>query len=287
MKDHSSMFPIEKMCKALKVCRSSYYYWLKRKASKRDIEKRDLSEKIRMIYYKSKRIYGSPRITMALCNEGIIVSRQRVARLMKEMSLRSIIRKKFVVTTDSKHNYPVVKNKLNRNFQVDGTGKVWVSDITYIRTSQGWLYLTVIIDLGDRKVVGWSLSRSLKAFETVVPAWIMAVNNRPITQKLIFHSDRGVQYACNEFKTLLTGYKLVERSMSRKGDCWDNAVAESFFKNLKVEWVYQNKYRTRRQAAISIFEYIETWYNTGRIHTTLKMSMKEYNEKKSNQKLVA
>ena len=281
------MFPIEKMCKALKVCRSSYYYWLKRKASKRDIEKRDLSEKIRMIYYKSKRIYGSPRITMALCNEGIIVSRQRVARLMKEMSLRSIIRKKFVVTTDSKHNYPVVKNKLNRNFQVDGTGKVWVSDITYIRTSQGWLYLTVIIDLGDRKVVGWSLSRSLKAFETVVPAWIMAVNNRPITQKLIFHSDRGVQYACNEFKTLLTGYKLVERSMSRKGDCWDNAVAESFFKNLKVEWVYQNKYRTRRQAAISIFEYIETWYNTGRIHTTLKMSMKEYNEKKSNQKLVA
>jgi len=287
MKDHSSMFPIEKMCKALKVHRSSYYYWLKRKASKRDIEKRDLSEKIRLIYYKSKRIYGSPRITMALCNEGIIVSRQRVARLMKEMSLRSIIRKKFVVTTDSKHNYPVVKNKLNRNFQVDGTGKVWVSDITYIRTSQGWLYLTVIIDLGDRKVVGWSLSRSLKAFETVVPAWIMAVNNRPITQKLIFHSDRGVQYACNEFKTLLTGYKLVERSMSRKGDCWDNAVAESFFKNLKVEWVYQNKYRTRRQAALSIFEYIETWYNTVRIHTTLKMSMKEYNEKKSNQKLVA
>ena len=281
------MFPIEKMCKALKVHRSSYYYWLKRKASKRDIEKRDLSEKIRLIYYKSKRIYGSPRITMALCNEGIIVSRQRVARLMKEMSLRSIIRKKFVVTTDSKHNYPVVKNKLNRNFQVDGTGKVWVSDITYIRTSQGWLYLTVIIDLGDRKVVGWSLSRSLKAFETVVPAWIMAVNNRPITQKLIFHSDRGVQYACNEFKTLLTGYKLVERSMSRKGDCWDNAVAESFFKNLKVEWVYQNKYRTRRQAALSIFEYIETWYNTVRIHTTLKMSMKEYNEKKSNQKLVA
>ncbi|MBA7587405.1 IS3 family transposase ISLbl1 [subsurface metagenome] len=281
------MFPIEKMCKALKVCRSSYYYWLKRKASKRDIEKRDLSEKIRIIYYKSKQIYGSPRITMALCNEGIIVSRQRVARLMKEMNLRSIIRKKFVVTTDSKHNYPVVKNKLNRNFQVDGTGKAWVSDITYIRTSQGWLYLTVIIDLGDRKVVGWSLSRSLKTFETVVPAWIMAVNNRPITQKLIFHSDRGVQYACNEFKTLLTGYKLVERSMSRKGDCWDNAVAESFFKNLKVEWVYQNKYRTRRQAALSIFEYIETWYNTGRIHTTLKMSMKEYNEKKSNQKLVA
>ena len=224
---------------------------------------------------------------MVLRSEGIIVSRRRVARLMKEQNLRSIIRKKYVVTTDSKHNYPVVENKLNRDFHVDGTGKVWVSDITYIRTSQGWLYLTVIIDLGDRKVVGWSLSRSLKASDTTVPAWIMAVRNRPVTQKLIFHSDRGIQYACNEFKNLLAGYKLVERSMSRKGDCWDNAVAESFFKTLKVEWIYQNKYRTRKQAALSIFEYIETWYNTGRIHTTLKMSMKDFTERNSNQQLVA
>ena len=130
-------------------------------------------------------------------------------------------------------------------------------------------------------------NKSLKAKDTSIPAWIMAVKNRPITQKIIFHSDRGVQYACNEFKNLLAGYKLVERSMSRKGDCWDNAVAESFFKNLKVEWVYRNKYKTREQAAISIFEYIETWYNTGRIHTTLKMSMKDFTEINLKEKIVA
>jgi len=287
MKDFSSMFPIEKMCKTLKVSRSAYYGWLKRKPNKRDIENEYLTQKIRKIYHESRRTYGSPRITLALRNQGIRVSRNRVARIMKKENLRSIIRKKFVVTTDSKHNYPVVGNLLKRNFHVHGTGKVWVSDITYVRTSQGWLYLTVIIDLGDRKVIGWSLSRSLKAIDTVVPAWIMAVNNRPITQKLIFHSDRGVQYACNEFKNLLAGYKLVERSMSRKGDCWDNAVAESFFKNLKVECVYQNNYKTREQAALSIFEYIESWYNTGRIHTTLQMSVKDFTERNSNQQLVA
>ncbi len=117
--------------------------------------------------------------------------------------------------------------------------------MTYIRTYQGWLYLTVIIDLWDRKVVGWSISRSLKSVNTVIPAWVMAVKNRPIVRDLIFYSDRGIQYACNEFKTLLEGYVLVKRSMSRKGNCWDNAVAESFFKNLKMEWVYQKKYRTR------------------------------------------
>jgi putative transposase len=275
------------MCKALKVYRSSYYYWLKRKPNRRDIENKGLSDKIRKIYERSKKTYGSPRITITLRNQGIIVSRQRVARLMKKMNLKSITRKKFVVTTDSKHNYPVVENKLNRDFHVNGTGEVWVSDISYIKTSEGWLYLTAIIDLGDRKVVGWSLSKSLKASDTTVPAWIKAVNNRPVTHKLIFHSDRGVQYACNEFANLLAGYKLIERSMSRKGDCWDNAVAESFFKTLKVECIYQNKYKTRQQAALSIFEYIESWYNTGRIHSILKMSIKDFNEKIINQKLVA
>ncbi len=275
------------MCSVLKVSRSSYYNWLKREPNKIDKENLYYANRIRKIYNDSKKTYGSPRITMALRNEGIIISRRRVARLMKKQNLRSIIRKKYVVTTDSKHNYPVVENKLNRDFHVDGTGKVWVSDITYIKTSQGWLFLTAIIDLGDRKIIGWSLSRSLKAKDTTIPAWTMAVKNRPITQKIIFHSDRGVQYACNEFKNLLAGYKLVERSMSRKGDCWDNAVAESFFKNLKVECVYQNKYKTREQAALSIFEYIETWYNTGRIHTTLKMSVKDFTEKKLKEKLVA
>jgi putative transposase len=284
MKIYSSIFPIEKMCKVFNLHRTSYYSWLKRKPSSRDLYNRDLSEEIRGIYRESKNTYGSPRITIALHNSGIIISRRRVARLMREMKLRSIFRKKFVVSTDSKHNYPVAENKLNRDFTVDGQGIVWVSDITYIRTSQGWLYLTVILDLADRKVVGWSLSSFLKASDTTVAAWKMAVKNRPVTQELIFHSDRGVQYACNEFKNLLSGYKLVERSMSRKGDCCDNAVAESFFKTIKVECVYQNKYKTKDQAVLSIFEYIETWYNTRRIHTTLKMSIKDYREK--NQKLL-
>jgi putative transposase len=210
--------------------------------------------------------------------EGFHVSRQRVARLMKKQNLKSIIRKKWIITTDSRHNYPVVENKLNRDFHVTRPGQVWVSDITYIKTAQGWLYLTIIIDLYDRKVIGWSLSRSLKTVHTTIPAWRMAVRHRPITRMLIFHSDRGVQYACNEFKNMLSAYKLVERSMSRKGDCWDNAVAESFFKTLKVEHVYHHSYKTFKEAELSVFEYIEAWYNVNRIHTTISTSIKNKKE---------
>ena len=271
------------MCKVLKVSRSSYYSWLIRKPGKRDIENEDLSNRIKRIYEFSKKTYGSPRVTIALLEEGIPVSRQRVARLMKKQHLQSIIRKKWVVTTDSRHHYPVVENKLNRDFTVTRRAQVWVSDITYIKTWQGWLYLTVIIDLYDRKVIDWAFSRSLKAIHTTIPAWMMAVRNRPITQVLIFHSDRGVQYACNEFKELLASYKLVERSMSRKGDCWDNAVAESFFKTLKVELVYQNSFKTFEEAQLSVFEYIEAWYNVNRIHTTIKTSIKNKKEILINQ----
>jgi len=271
------------MCKVLKVSRSSYYNWLIQKPCKRDIINHDLSARIKKIYESSKRTYGSPRVTIALLEEGVHVSRPRVARLMKKQSLQSIIRKKWVVTTDSGHNYPVVENKLNRDFNAIRTGQVWVSDITYIKTSQGWLYLTVIIDLYDRKIIGWAFGRSLRAFCTTIPAWKMATRNRPITQALIFHSDRGVQFACNEFKNLLSSYKLVERSMSRKGDCWDNAVAESFFKTLKVEHIYHNKYRTFKEAELSVFEYIEAWYNVNRIHTTIKTSIKNKKEILINQ----
>ncbi len=271
------------MCKVLKVSRSSYYSWLIRKPGKRDIENEDLSNRIKRIYEFSKKTYGSPKVTIALLEEGIPVSRQRVARLMKKQHLQSIIRKKWVVTTDSRNNYPVVENKLNRDFTVTRRAQVWVSDITYIKTWQGWLYLTVIIDLYDRKVIGWAFIRSLKAVHTTIPAWRMAVRNRPITQVLIFHSDRGVQYACNEFKELLSSYKFVERSMSRKGDCWDNAVAESFFKTLKVELIYQNSFKTFEEAQLSVFEYIEAWYNVNRIHTTIKTSIKNKKEILINQ----
>ncbi|HPJ05528.1 MAG TPA: IS3 family transposase [Bacteroidales bacterium] len=283
MRLNDSIFPIEQMCKVLKVSRSSYYSWLIRKPGKRDIENEDLSNRIKRIYEFSKKTYGSPKVTIALLEEGIPVSRQRVARLMKKQHLQSIIRKKWVVTTDSRNNYPVVENKLNRDFTVTRRAQVWVSDITYIKTWQGWLYLTVIIDLYDRKVIGWAFIRSLKAVHTTIPAWRMAVRNRPITQVLIFHSDRGVQYACNEFKELLSSYKLVERSMSRKGDCWDNAVAESFFKTLKVELIYQNSFKTFEEAQLSVFEYIEAWYNVNRIHTTIKTSIKNKKEILINQ----
>jgi Transposase and inactivated derivatives len=247
------------------------------------MENHTLADLIKEVYEASKKTYGSPRVTIALSEKGIHVSRPRVARLMKQQNLQSIIRKKWVVTTDSRHNYPVVDNKLNRDFNVTRTGQVWVSDITYIKTSQGWLYLTVIIDLYDRKVIGWAFSRYLKAVCTTIPAWRMAIRNRPITQVLIFHSDRGIQYACNEFKNILSSYKLVERSMSRKGDCWDNAVAESFFKTLKVEHIYHNSYKTFREAELSVFEYIEAWYNMNRIHTTLKTSIKNKKETFKNQ----
>ncbi len=276
------------MCKVLKVSRSGYYSWIKSRPSKWEVENREILDQIRQIHEDSKQTYGSPKITEELRSRQIKVSRPRVARLMKKAQIRSNIVKKFVATTDSKHRYPIVENNLNRNFKVDAIGKVWVSDITYIRTEQGWLYLTIIMDLADRKIIGWALSHSLKANETVMPAWRMAVINRPICDNLIFHSDRGVQYACNEFVQLLKTYPKVSRSMSRKGDCWDNAVAESFFKTIKVEMVYHHNFKTRYQAKIALFEYIEIWYNQKRRHSALGyLSPVEFEKLLLNLKLAA
>lgn len=245
-------------------------------------------EQIRLIHKKSKGTYGSPRIREELKKNYVHVSRRRVARLMKTAGIQVKTKKRFKATTDSKHQFPVSPNLLNREFKVDEQGKVWVSDITYIRTSEGWLYLTVIIDLFDRKVIGWSIDNTLRTAETVIPAWKMATKNRPVNDYLIFHSDRGVQYACTEFKELLTTNPFVIQSMSRKGDCWDNAVAESFFKTLKTEWIYRKKYVTRKQATVSIFEYIETWYNTQRSHSSLNyLSPEEFGKLFNKQKMAA
>lgn len=252
------------------------------------IENQILTEKIRLIHSKSKQTYGSPRITHELIKLNVKVSRPRVARLMKTAKIRSIVKRKFRVTTDSEHKYPVVENKLNRQFKVSKIATAWVSDITYIKTTQGWLYLTIILDLADRKIIGWALSSTMKAIDTVIPAWKMAIKNRSITTALIFHSDRGIQYACNEFKSLLDKNPLVIRSMSRKGNCWDNAVAESFFKTLKAECVYQNKFINKQQAAVLVFEFIEVWYNRKRIHSALGyMSPKEFEELLNKQKIAA
>ena len=199
--------------------------------------------------------------------------------MMRAAGIRARKPKRFVVTTDSKHNYPVVPNVLNRKFRATRPGQIWVSDLTYVRTKNGWLYLTVIIDLYDRKVIGWSMSMGLSAEETVIPAWLMARWNRPITQELIFHSDRGIQYACKEFANILNANKLITRSMSRKGNCWDNAVAESFFKTIKVEWIYANNFVNQEQAQLSIFEWIESWYNRRRRHSALGYKTMEEFEK--------
>jgi transposase InsO family protein len=198
---------------------------------------------------------------------------------MRQNGIRSVHAKKFKVTTNSKHNYPIMENLLERNFMTNEKASVWISDITYVRTRRGWMYLTVVIDLFDRKVIGWSMSKDMTAANTTIRAWKMAIKNRPLQGKLIFHSDRGIQYACLAFANLLDSYKLVSRSMSRKGDCWDNAVAESFFKTLKVELVYQTIFDSQEMAQIAIFEWIETWYNKNRRHTALgNLTINEFTE---------
>jgi transposase InsO family protein len=267
------------MCKVLQVSKSGYYKWLHWKPSKRAVFNAYLTTEIKRVYKKSKQRYGSPRITKELQQQGIKASEQLVAKLMQKENIRSIIRKKYKVTTDSKHKYPVSENKLMQQFEVQKQNQVWVSDITYINTKQGWLYLTTVIDLMDRKVIGWALSQTMRAEQTSIAALKMATINRPLdaNEELIFHSDRGIQYACEEFVTELKKHKTIKQSMSRKGNCWDNAVAESFFKSLKTELVYHHHYLTRQQAKLSIFEYIETFYNTVRRHKHLNnLTILEY-----------
>ena len=267
------------MCKVFKVRKSSYYQWLKDGPSTRWQENEKLLVAIMDIFEESKDSYGSIRMTRELKARGRNVGKNRVAKMMRAAGLRARKPRKFKVTTDSKHNYPVVPNVLDRKFQATRSGQIWVSDITYVRTKNGWLYLTVIIDLYDRKVIGWSMSTGLSAEETVIPAWLMATWNLVITQEMIFHSDRGTQYACNEFAKILKANKLITRSMSRRGNCWDNAVAESFFKTIKVEWIYSKNYVNQEQAQLSIFEWIESWYNRRRRHSALGYKTMEEFEK--------
>ena len=256
------------MCNVFKVSSSGFYYWLKHPKGKRNDEKDILRNQITKIYRDSKGRYGSPRITAELRNHGVFISRPRVARLMRELNLKSIIRKKWVQTTDSEHRYPIAENVLNRDFYTSNPAEKWVSDLTYIRTLEGWVYLTTVIDLADRKVIGWSLSETMDAKNTTVKAFLMAKNNRPINSQLIFHSDRGVQYACSEFRSELEKLPITQ-SMSRKGNCWDNAVAESFFKTMKTEMVYHRVFKTKKCTELAVFEYIEIWYNRKRRHSTL------------------
>lgn len=269
MADQNQIFPIEKMSAVFKVSRSGYYRWLSSPPSARARENQQLNRAIHRVWEGSGQCYGSPRIHQQLLAEGWSVSRPRIARLMAKMGIASRIRRKWVATTDSKHSFPVAPNLLGRQFWPSRLGQVWVSDITYLPSEAGWLYLTTVMDLADRQVIGWSLSKGLTANQTVIPAWKAACQRRPITGELIFHSDRGIQYACKEFTETLKASKLVTQSMSRKGNCWDNAPAESFFKTLKAELRGDGKFTSYQQARQSIFTFIELWYNRKRLHSAL------------------
>ena len=270
-----------------KVSRSGYYGSLKGAVSSRAKENERLLSLIREEHHRSKQRYGSPRISQALKARDVQVSRPRVARLMKQARIKAKTAKRFRATTDSKHSFAVSEDLLQRNFTPPATGQAWVSDITYIRTLAGWLYLTVVLDLADRKVIGWALSETMGAKHTSVAALKMAVRNRPVLEELVFHSDRGVQYACDEFRKALGAYPLIRQSMSRRANCWDNAVAESFFKSLKSECVYGARFENRQVAALEIFQYIEVFYNRQRIHSSLGYRTPIQMEQKLNTKPIA
>ncbi len=245
------------MCQVLEVSCSGYYLYRSKKISVRLQRIIDIKEKITATYFETKQRYGSLGMTLELKSLGYKILRITVAKYMKQMGLRSKLSKKFKVTTDSKHNYLTIDNVLNREFNPKSPSKVWVSDITYIHTKEGFLYLATVIDLYDRKVNGWSLSSTMSTQDTILKAWRMAAQNRNVEQGLIFHSDRGVQYANNKFANVLKSYQKITPSMSQKGNCWDNAVAESFFKSLKTELIYGNKLISKEQMKRKIFEYIE------------------------------
>lgn len=269
MKDHRLRYTVDMMSRVLEVSASGYYKWLKTNPIRVDA-KASIKEKIAVVYSKSDSTYGSPRVVLELKKNGLDISKSTVSRVMNDMNLQARVKKRYVATTDSEHDFVIPDNILNRNFTVEKINTVWVSDITYIRVGSHWMYLTIFLDLADRMIVGWALSNNMTAKDTVVAAFQTAVVNRGITieNNLMIHSDRGVQYACHEFRKILGDYKCIQ-SMSRKGNCWDNAVAESFFKTIKTEKLDKYIFNDNKTLKSFIFKYIDGWYNTLRIHSHL------------------
>ena len=260
-------YPLVMMCRLLEVRRSTYYAWRKRPESRRTKEDRRLVIEIELSHKASDRTYGSPRVHEDLQEQGIRCGRKRVARLMRENGIRAKQARRFKATTDSDHNDPVAPNLLDREFHVDVPDRVWVADLTYIWTREGWLYLAVILDLFSRRVVGWSMSKRITS-QLTLEALSVALWSRKPSPGLLHHSDRGSQYTCGDYRDVLDEHGVL-CSMSRKGDCWDNAVAESFFKTLKVERVNDRDYWTREEAQSDIIDYIERFYNRKRRHSYL------------------
>jgi len=260
-------YPVRLLCRCLAVSRAGYYAWRQRPASARAREDAQLAVEIGASHAASRRTYGSPRVLRDLREKGIRVSRKRVARLMRERGFVARRRRRFQATTDSKHAFPVAANVLMREFQVEAPNTAWVTDITYVGTQEGWLYLAVILDLFSRRVVGFAMSDRITR-ELVLEALRRALVQRPGVRDLIHHSDRGSQYASHDYRRALERAGIT-CSMSRRGNCWDNAVAESFFGTLKVELLHELPLPTRAQAEEAIAEYIEDFYNVLRRHSSL------------------
>jgi putative transposase len=259
---------VQTLCDILNVSRSGFYAWLGRPPSRRQQRRQELLTQIRHVHHDSRQTYGSPRICRQLAVQQVRCSRNTVAKLMKDNGIEAKTFRRFKVqTTDSKHDHPVAPNHLDRRFHQAQINRVWVSDITYVPTEEGWLYLAAVLDLASRRIVGWSMAEHLEA-TLVVEAMEMALARRSPPPGLLVHSDRGVQYACDDYQALLQRHRLTA-SMSRKGNCYDNAVQESFFGTLKKELIYHEHYATRAEARASIFEYIEVFYNRHRLHSSL------------------
>jgi transposase InsO family protein len=270
IKTHEGDWPMALMCRVLKVSRSGYYAWRGRPMSKRAKRRTELVEQIRQAHEGSRRIYGSPRVYRQLKDKGVSCCENTVAKLMRIDGLASKMKKVFKIkTTDSRHDHAVAPNTLNQNFEQPEANRTWAGDITYIPTREGWLYLAVVLDLYSRRVIGWAMADHLKA-SLAIEALAMAIDQRRIPEggSVLHHSDRGVQYACDAYRTMLQAHG-IGCSMSRTGNCYDNAVVESFFGTLKTELTHHEDYPTREQAMQSIFEYIEVFYNRQRKHSSL------------------
>jgi len=260
-------FPVTQLCAVLEVSTSGFYAWGRRPLAERHQSNRQLGVDVAAIFTEKRGCYGSPRIHRELRTRGCHTGRKRVARLMVEQGLKARHRRRFRTTTDSRHGLPVAPNVLDRKFTADKPNVAWVTDITYIWTQEGWLYLAVILDLFSRRVVGWSMSEQITR-QLAIDALTMGLSLRQPHRDLLHHSDRGSQYASGDYRELLERHGIV-CSMSRKGNCWDNAVAESFFATLKTELVYKSNWATRSQARAAIFEYLEIFYNRCRLHSSL------------------
>ncbi len=260
-------YPVTVLCRVLRVSTSGFYAWLCRDPSEHTQGDEALIGEIVAAFHRGRGTYGSPRVHAELIARGIPVGRKRVARLMAEHGLYAAPKRRFRRTTDSSHSLPVAENVLDRHFDPGRANAVWASDLTYLWTAEGWLYLAVVLDLFSRRVVGWSTSKRLLP-DLVTNALEMAVGRRLPPAQLLHHSDRGSQYASDAFQTLLARHGIL-CSMSRRGDCWDNAVVESFFGTLKTELIYQQPWMRRSELHVAIAEYIELFYNTERRHSYL------------------